>query len=209
VRIIREYLEKAPDGKNYKYTLQQIAKKHEVSLGTVNGLVRDAKRNKNFKVRGPGRRRQAFLNARIMKILRDAATGITLEEVGELNPRVVMKNGARVKESLSRQRVSRIIKKWGKWNKKSRLRGQRFRPGDRIKWDRQTYTVVRYTNVHHGAAIDESDGTLIDPFVWTYQGARARLVKKAKCEMTPEEVVDEYLKRDSSQPPATANGKAA
>lgn len=211
VQIIQEYLEKAPDGKIYKYTLKQIADKHEISVGTVNGLVREAKKNPKFKGRGPGRRRQAFLNARIMKILRDAGVeGRTMEEVGELNPRIVTsKNGVKERVPLSRQRVAKILKKWQHVMKKSRLRGKRFRPGDLIQWDQQRFRVVRYDTALKGAAIDERDGTLIDPFIWVYQGARARMVQPAQTEMTPEQVINAYLKSDSKRNVAAANGASA
>lgn len=197
IEIIRQYKEKDAEG-NYVHTLQKIANDHEVSLSTVNNLARIAK----CQGRPRGGKVKRIAGPRIMKILRDASElGITLEEVGRRNPRIVdlerylsrhclsmgelkrrrpdaiISNG-KVQIPLTKQRVSEIISTWrAKLNEQS-IKSRGFKKDDIIEWAGQRYTVVRYHNSHRGAVIDQSDNRLIDPFCWFYKGSRSKLVER-------------------------------
>ena len=168
LEIIQEYREMNPDGTK-RYIVRDIAKMHGVSLGTVNNLVR----------RGtcPARRRGGQIvkvpSARTLKILRDATEpGMTLQKVGERNPRYVTENGKKVAKPLTRQRIMQIVKTWSKRRVTYDLHGRGFKPGDVIEWDGGLYTVTRYDDRHKGAVRDNVDGLVIDPFFWT-RGAPA------------------------------------
>lgn len=175
VQIIEDYKAKNPD-KSYKFTLQEIADKHEVSLSTVNNLARMAK----CQGRPQGGRKLIVPDAKTMKLLRDATeVGITLDEVGRRNRRwVTLKSGRRVLKPLSKQRVSQIIAFWKKRGNPG-LRTKGFKAGDKILWAEQYFTVVRYDDQHRGAVTDDKDGKLIDPFYWVHQGCRSKLVQAA------------------------------
>lgn len=170
-QIIREYKEKNPD-LTYKWKLQEIATRHEISLSSVNNLARMAK----CQGRPQGGRKLAVPDARTMKLLRDATEPfITLEEVGRRNPRWVTVKGKRVLKALSKQRVSQLIKFWRKRGNPG-LRGKGFKPGEQIVWAEQKFTVLRYDNSHKGAVKDDKDGKTIDPFYWVFKGSRSKLV---------------------------------
>lgn len=170
LQIIEDYKEKQENG-DYRYSLAEIAKKHEVSLSTVNNLARIAK----CQGRPHGGRKLLVPNARTMKILRDATEpGITLEEVGRRNPRRFVSNGKEVTRPLSKQRVKQIVDFWKGRQVKVRSRG--FEPGDVIKWNHRLFTVLRYDSPHKGAVRDNTDNQVIDPFYWVRGVDRSVLV---------------------------------
>jgi hypothetical protein len=171
LQIIEDYKEKLPNG-DYRYSLSQIAAKHEVSLSTVNNLARIAK----CQGRPHGGRKLMVPNVRTMKILRDSTEpGITLEEVGRRNPRRVMVHGKESLVPLSKQRVKQIVDFWKDRQVKIRSRG--FQPGDVIEWDKRLFTVLRYDSPHRGAVRDQADGRVIDPFLWVRGTDRSKLVE--------------------------------
>jgi hypothetical protein len=189
VQIVNEYKQKSPDG-NYTYTLKEIADNHEVSLSTVNKLAGMAQ----CQGRPRGGRTQTVPNARTMKILRDASEpGVTLEEVGRRNPRVIIVNGRRKKVPLTRERVRQIVQTWKERLDANTLHGRGFKPGDKIDWASIPHVVVLYHNSRQGAVIDLVDKKLIDPFCWIYKGFRSKLVEAAAEELTPEQVLERYL----------------
>lgn len=190
LQIIREYKEKNPDG-SYRWKLQEIADRHEISLSSVNKLAKSAR----CLSRPRGGRTQVVPNARIMKILRDASEPfITMKEVGRRNPRVVMVRGKPVQKPLSRARISKILLTWRKRMGDNNLRGKGFKPGDLIEWSAQRYVVVRYDNSHRGVAIDLKTNIEIDPFCWVYLNNRSSLVQATEEQLTPDEVRKRYLK---------------
>jgi hypothetical protein len=188
-RIIREYKQKNPDD-TYTWLLKEIAEHHDVSLSTVNNLAKMA----GCQARPRGGRIQGVPNPRIMKILRDASEPfITLERVGELNPRVVMVNKRPKEIPLTRQRVSQIIRTW-----KSRLKGQRlhskgFKPGDKIEWSDQEYVVLSYDSSHRGAVLDLADNKVIDPFCWVFKGSRSKCLLPSTEELAEEAAWKRYV----------------
>lgn len=170
VQIIEDYKEKLPNG-DFRYSLAEIAKKHEVSLSTVNNLARIAK----CQGRPHGGRKLQVPDARTMKILRDATEpGITLEDVGRRNPRRVVTNGKETLVPLSKQRVKQIVDFWKGRQVKVRSRG--FEPGDVIRWNKRLFTVLRYDSPHKGAVRDQADDQVIDPFYWVRGIDRSVLV---------------------------------
>jgi hypothetical protein len=196
-RIIADYKELNPRG-HYKYTLREIAERHEISLSAVNNLVRTAK----CQGRPKGGRFKETPSPRIMKILRDASEPfITLEEVGRRNPRVVVRRGKSKKIPLSKQRVAQIIKMWKDRVDKAKLHSKGFNPGDEIVWAGQHYIVVRYDSPHRGAVVDLAHNEVIDPFCWVYDGERSKRIKAATEEMTPKEVKAKYIRREPEPEP--------
>lgn len=204
-QIIKEYKQKNPDG-SYTWLLTDIAERHDVSLSTVNNLAKAA----HCQCRPRGGKTRLIPDARIMKILRDASEPfITMDEVGRRNPRTVLVNGRRKSVPLSKQRVSQIVNRWKDKLDSQAIHSKGFHPGDRIEWSNQKYVIVRYDNSHRGAVIDLSDGKLIDPFCWVFKGDRAKLTEATAEELTSEEVVDRYLKRDGKTDSKSTDGEAA
>ena len=203
LQIIREYKEKNLDG-SYKWKLEEIADRHEISLSSVNNLAKAA----GCQCRPRGGRVQIVPNARIMKILRDASEPFTtLERVGQLNPRVTVVGGKRKEKPLTRQRVSMILKTWRKKLGKQSLRTKSFKPGYIIQWAGTKYVVISYDNSYHGAVIDLTDKSLIDRFCWVFAGRRAVLVEAPEKEFTPVDVLNQYLPAESVAWYLQHNGK--
>jgi hypothetical protein len=164
LQILAEYKARLPSGA-YRYRLKEIAQRHEVSLGTINNLAREA----DCPRRPHGTRAEPVPDARIMKILRDwTEPGITLEEVGRRNPRVV--NG--LVKPLTRQRVQQIIATWRR--RGLRVRSRAFKRHDLIEWGGATYEVIRYDNRRRGAVRNVKTGHTIDPFQWVQGRTRSR-----------------------------------
>lgn len=167
--ILDDYREKLDNG-NYRWTLAQIAEKHEVSLSTVNNLVR----LKKCKCRPHGGPKLTVPDARTMKILRDATIpGIKLDEVGVMNPRIV----GGVEKPLTKQRISQLVIFWSK--RYDKIRSRAFKPGDILRWkggseswSERRYKVLRFDDHWQGAVVDLNDGRTIDPFQWTQGNAR-------------------------------------
>ncbi len=205
LQIIREYKEKNPDD-TYRWRLWEIADRHEISLSSVNKLVKAAQ----CQSRPRGGRVQVVPSARIMKILRDASEPfITMAEVGRRNPRIVMVDDKPEQIPLTRARVSKIILTWKKKLGSYSLRGKGFKPGDIIEWYHQRYVVVRYDNPHRGAAIDLLTLEEIDPFCWVYRRRRSSLVQAVQEELTPDAVRKMYLNRDGGTNLKPVNGTSA
>jgi hypothetical protein len=160
----------------FRYRLQDIADRYEVSLSTVHNIARMA----HCQGRPQGGRRHTVPSARDMKVLRDATIpGIGLREVGEMNGRWALdRRTKKMKRTpLSRQRVHQIIQAWtGRGFKVPAVRGRGFKPGQKIEWKKHVFTVLRYDDARKGAAISDEDNSLYDPFFWTYEGCKARLV---------------------------------
>lgn len=183
VQVVDDYKAKNPDG-TYKFTLQQIADKHEISLSTVNNLARIAKVQGRPKIG----KKLIVPDARTMKLLRDATElNITLEEVGRRNKRwsTDPETGRRVLKPLTKQRVSQIINFWKKRGNPG-LRTKGFVAGDVIKWADQVYTVVRYDSARKGA-VKDAEGDTIDPFYWVHLGCRSKLLTPAPSRTVPSE----------------------
>jgi transposase-like protein len=186
-QIIEDYQERLPSG-NYRLRLEDIAKKHEICLSTVNNLAaqakakadEEAKRNgkvSTWKPRPRGRKLE-LPDARTLKLLRDATEPyISYAEVGRRNARWVTDpgTGKRVRKPLTKQRVKQIIDFWkAKGNPGVRNRG--FKPGSKIRWNDRIFTVLRYDNSRSGAVREDRDGKKTDPFLWNYLGERAVLL---------------------------------
>lgn len=175
LQIVADYKEKVNG--SYRYTLRQIADKHEVSLSSVNNLAKLA----HCQCRPQGGKKNYTPSARDLKVLRDLTLpGITYAEVGRMNPHQVIDKatGKLVTKPLTKARVGQIVETWRKRGM-PKVRSQGFKRGQRIEWAGQYFTVLRYDNSHQGAAKAEANGEIYDPFVWMFKGKRSRVVDEA------------------------------
>ena len=170
-QVVQDYQERLGNGR-YRYTLNQIADKHEVSLSTVNNLVRKAK----VQGRPKGGSRLSIPTHCTMKILRDSTEpGITLEQIGIRNPRVVMVNGRSTLVPRSKQRIKQILDHWKKAGNPG-LRQRGFKPGDLIEWGGYRFRVLRYDDSRTGAVQRVQTGEVVDPFLWIQGSTRPKRV---------------------------------
>lgn len=204
LKIIRQYKQKTPEG-NPLYKLKQIAVMNEISLSTVNKLLKLAKCD--HRKRG---RRNWEMTPRVLKILQDySEPNTTLEKVGKMNPHYVMIRGKLKSVPLSRQRVSKIIKRWQGHFKEATHKPRGFRPGDKVEWATIHFIVVDYYNPRTGSVIDLRDNGEIVNFQWSHQRCRTSLVEATREELTPQQVRDRYLRRDDGSPVSQPNIGAA
>jgi predicted DNA-binding protein YlxM (UPF0122 family) len=173
-QIINQYCERIADG-TYRYALYEIARDNEVSRSMINNIVRQAR----LPLRTQRRRKLKIPSARVLKILRDATEpGVTLEEAGRRNPRVIFAGGKQVLVPLTKQRIKQLVDFWEPKGYPGR-HSLRFNPGDEIEWGGNHYTVVKYINNRKGVVTDHADDQKINPFMWYHRGEYARLVKAA------------------------------
>jgi len=174
LQIVKDYKDKVNG--QYRYTLREIADNHEVSLSTVNNLARAA----HCQCRPQGGSQKTYdPSPRDLKVLRDCTIpGISYAEVGKLNPRKVLDpaTGQLISKPLSKARVHQIVETWRKRGM-PKLHGHAFKKGQRIEWDGQFFTVLRYDNNRQGAVRAEDSGEIWDPFLWVFKGDRAKLVR--------------------------------
>jgi hypothetical protein len=172
-QIIADY--KRRENGQYVFTLREIAQMHEISLSSVNNVAHMA----GCQCRPQGGKKSYTPSARDMKVLRDMTIpGITLDEVGKMNPRAVYdpELGRTVLKALTKQRVCQIAATWRKRGLPV-LHGKGFKKGQRIEWDGQFFTVLRYDNARRGAVKTEK-GEIWDPFFWVYKGQRAKAAEE-------------------------------
>jgi hypothetical protein len=205
LEILHEYQQK--EHGVYTWKLKEIAVRHEISLSSVNKLVKAT----DCPGRPRGGKPQAVPSARVMKILRDASEPfITYAEVGRRNAHWTVVDGKRKLVAMSRARVSKIVQHWRKKLGANKIRGKGFKPGDLIDWDSTHYYVLRYDNAHRGAVLEKGTATVIDPFCWIFQRRRSHLVEATAEELTMDDVLKRYLPCDDSvASPEPANGAPA
>lgn len=127
-----------------------IAEKHGVSPSTLTVWAKKA----NIRLRGRGRESQRQPGARTREIL-ELADSLTLEDVG-------------ARFGMSKQRVSRIVKRWKDWKKP---RQPPFVVDDIIQWRGTIYKVIEAGTLC-GKVVDQAGG-VVHHFYWNMAGTLA------------------------------------
>jgi hypothetical protein len=176
------------------HTLKNIAIRNKVSPTSVINVLRQKR------CRRRGYHHNHYMpvpDAKTYQILRDMTRpGVSVEDVGRLNPIIRTVNGKTVTVPRSRQQISYIVNLWKTRNKNFQIKSYAFQPGDIIEWQGRILEVTRYDNRHKGAVKDKISGMVWDPFCWKFNGrvsvlhlAAAKPLDEHPPESVPEQTV--------------------
>ena len=124
-------------------TVQDIAKKHDISTATLTVWAKKA----GLTLRQRGRRRQVMPTERQLEIIKLASV-YRYDQVG-------------ARWRMHKQSVHRIVKRWRNW---AQPKKSPFSPGDMLVWRGKKFTVID-ANQHDGTLLDEKN-VIWKNFAW-------------------------------------------